>query len=297
MTLIALLVALILERLATRLLHLREAGWLEAYARWAAVLAARRPRPLAIATCFVLVILPVLPVAALAAFLAQAAPGPAWLVFASIVLVFSLGPRDLAEEVDEYLEREKAGDAEGAGRAAAVIIEHDAAQRRDIRARAVEDAVFVQANNRIFGVLFWFVLLGPAGLGPAAAWLFRVSDHMRRESIALAAVPAEGAGTNCPERLHFLLAWAPARLLALSYALAGSFEEARRGWRDRYGELPERLLERNDRLLMLVGRGALGRGPGAESGGPVESAMRLVRRALLMWLTVIALLSLSAWIV
>ncbi len=292
MTLLALLLALILERLATRFLHLREAGWLEAYTRWAATALDGRSGPGAVLLCLMLAMLPVVPVAAVAIVLARAAPGLAWLGFASIVLVFSLGPRDLGEEVDEYLDRERAGDAEGATRAAAGIIEHDAAQRRDMRAEAVEDAVFVQANNRVFGVLFWFVLLGPAGLGPAAAWLFRVSDLLRRASIARSQRHPEA---GCAERLHFAFAWAPARLLAASYAMAGSFEDARRSWRELYGTLPSRLLERNDQLLVHVGRGALG-GMGDAVHGSVGAAMRIVRRALLFWLTAIALLSLVAWI-
>jgi len=293
MTLVALLVALILERLATRFLHLREAGWLEAYTRWASAALDGRSGPAGMLLCLLLTLLPVIPVAAVALMLARAAPGLAWLGFASIVLVFSLGPRDLGEEVDEYLDRERAGDAVGAARAAAGIIEHDAAQRRDMRAEAVEDAVFVQANNRVFGVLFWFVLLGPAGLGPAAAWFFRVSDLLRRASIARPQLHPEEAG--CAERLHFVLAWAPARLLATSYAMAGSFEDARRGWRELYGTLPSRLLERNDQLLVHVGRGALG-GVADVDRGPAGSAMRIVRRALVFWLTAIALLSLVAWI-
>lgn len=295
MTLVALLLALVLERLATRLLHLREASWLQAYARRVARVLEGRSGPVGFLACVLLTLLPVLPVAALALLLARTAPGLAWLAFASLVLVFSLGPRDLAEEVSEYLARERAGDTEGAAYAAAGIIEHDAAQRRDLRAEAVEDAVFVQANNRVFGVLFWFVLLGPAGLGPAAAWFFRVSDVVRRASIAQSCAAPGPAGAGCAERVHFGLAWAPARLLAMTYALAGSFEDARRGWRDLYGTLPGHLLERNDQLLVHVGRGALGGLADAEAG-PVGSAMRLVRRALVFWLTVIALLSLAAWI-
>ncbi len=293
MTLIALLLALVIERLATRLLHVREARWLESYARRAAALAARQPRPLAMATCALATLLPALPVAAVAVLLARESPGLAWLAFAALVLVFSLGPRDLGEEVRDYIAREEGGDAEGARRVAAAIIEHDAAQRRAMRAAAVEDAIFVQANNRVFGVLFWFVVLGPTGLGPVAAWLFRISDLLRRAAIAQATQDARGEA--CAERLHFALAWLPARLLAVGFALAGSFEDARRGWRGLYRALPQRLLERNDQLLVHVGRAAAG-GAGPSPAGPARTALRLTRRALLFWLAIIALLSLSALI-
>jgi len=298
MTLLALLAALLLERLATKLLRLRQASWMEDYAGWAAGKAAAATGWGRAMLCVALALLPVLPIAAAAMTLARSAPGAVWLAFAAFVLVFSLGPTDLDEEVGEYLRREREGDASGAARAAGAIIEHDAAQRREMRAAAVEDAIFVQANNRIFGVLFWFVALGPTGLGPAAAWFFRVSDLMRRKAIAGAGPTATAAGTSCPERLHFLLAWAPARLLAVSYALAGSFEEVRRSWRERYRGLPGRLLERNDWLLVHVGRGAMTTAVAAagDPTAPAVAAMTLVKRALLLWLTVIALLSLAAWI-
>jgi membrane protein required for beta-lactamase induction len=298
MTLLALLAALLLERLAARLLPLRRAQWLRDYAGWAAGKAAAASGWRQAALCVLLGMLPVLPIAGVAMALAETAPGAVWLVFAALVLVFSLGPIDLAQEVGEYIDLESGGDTAGAARIAGILIEQDAAQRREMRAAAVEDAIFVQANNRIFGVLFWFVALGPTGLGPAAAWFFRISDLMRRQAIEQAGPTAAADGASCTERLHFILAWAPARLLAASYALAGSFEEARRSWRERYGSFSGRLLERNDWLLVHVGRGAIGAATasGADPAAPARAAMRLVERALLFWLTVIALLSLAAWI-
>jgi len=300
MTLLALLLALLIERLATRLLHLRETDWFDGYSRRAVKLGDAVQGPARALRCGLLVLLPVLPVAAVAGWLAWDGWGGGWLalLFAALALVLSLGPRDLADEVRDYIDRETGGDAAGAAEAARTLIEHDAAQRRERRVAAVEDAIFIQANNRVFGVLFWFVVLGPAGLGPAAAFLFRVSDLLRRQAIAAAGPAGAAAGPGCFERLHFMLAWAPARLLALSYALAGSFEEARQGWRARYAHLPAHMLERNDWLLLHVGRAALGPATGATEGpaGPAVAALRLVRRALLFWLTIIACLSLAAWI-
>ena len=236
-----------------------------------------------------------LPVLLGAISLDQWLPRLTWVLFTALVLVFSLGPRDLDEELEDYIAPETAGQAERAQAAAAVIIEHDAAQRREARAESVEEAAFVQANNRVFGVLFWFVLLGPTALGPVAAWLFRASDLMRRAAIADSTPLPEVAG--CFERIHFLLAWLPARLVALSYALASSFEEARREM-GRGVEAVGRMMERNDLLLVLAGRGALARidAADAEVAAPAQGALRLIRRSLLIWLTVIALLSLGAWV-
>ena len=96
----------------------------------------------------------------------------------------------------------------------------------------LEEAIFVQANNRVFGVLFWFMALGPAG-----AWLFRVSDLMRRRAVFEYRGRAD-ASSEVPEFvgalqvIHGILAWGPARLLALGYALVGGFDRARGAWRD-----------------------------------------------------------------
>jgi AmpE protein len=295
MTLIAVVLALLSERALAHALHLRDAGWVGGYYRWLrGRIATSGATAQAVGSVAGLLIL-VLPIAMAAVALDRWLPSLTWMIFAAVVLVFSLGPRDLDEELEEYIAAEAAGDADRAKAAAAVIIEHDAAQRREARAESVEEAAFVQANNRVFGVLFWFVLLGPTGLGPVAAWLFRASDLLRREAIADSARLPAVAGLF--EQIHFGLAWLPARLVALTYALAGSFEEARREM-GRGVEAVGRMMERNDLLLVLAGRGALAKvaATDAAAAAPAQAALRLIRRALLIWLTVIALLSLGAWV-
>jgi hypothetical protein len=58
------------------------------------------------------------------------------------------------------------------------------------------------------------------------------------------------------------------------------------------------MLERNDLLLVLAGRGALAKidTTDAAVAAPAQAALRLIRRSLLIWLTIIALLSLGAWV-
>jgi membrane protein required for beta-lactamase induction len=295
MTVIAVVLALLLERALANALHLREAGWVSGYYQWLRSCVAGSSATVQISGCIAGLLLLVLPVGLAAISLDQWLPPLTWVVFAALVLVFSLGPRDLDEELEDYIAAETAGDAERAKAAAAVIIEHDAAQRHEARAESVEEAAFVQANNRVFGVLFWFVVLGPTALGPVAAWLFRASDLLRRAAIAdSTSLPAVAA---CFERIHFGLAWLPARLVALSYALAGSFEEARREM-GRGVEAVGRMMERNDLLLVLAGRGALAKTDTSDAAvaAPAQAALRLIRRSLLIWLTFIALLSLGAWV-
>jgi membrane protein required for beta-lactamase induction len=93
-----------------------------------------------------------------------------------------------------------------------------------------------------------------------------------------------------------VLAWLPARLLAASYLVAGTFEEASAGWRAFRADLPAHFFDANDRLLVHVGRGAAGEGDAGMPGAAAKAAMRLVRRAFFLWLTIIALMTLVAWV-
>jgi membrane protein required for beta-lactamase induction len=288
MSLLALLLALACERGLTQLFHLREPRWLDRYGDWVA-------RQLGTHAAGVAVALPVLPVAAVDRALGGHLLGLLQLAFALFVLLFSFGPRDLRDEIDDYVAALERGDGDAAARRAKELLEADAAGRGGGLRDAVEEAIFVQANNRIFGVIFWFMLLGPAG-----AWLFRVSDLMRRRAAFEAARgPAAGQGPgHALAVLHGLLAWIPARLAAAAYALAGSFEDAVGDWRVAVDRAAESMLDRSEDLLARVGRASLqpslaGLPAAALDAATVRGAWRIVSRSTWIWLAVIALLVLA----
>ena len=302
MKLIALLLGLLLERLLTHALHLREPRWFDGYLDWALARFRELRGGRAIALTLVLVLLPVLPVALIAWVFQDLLLGIVYVAFAALVLVFSLGPRDLKDEVDDYIAALDRGDRAAAERVAREIMEHDAAQRTGTAPDTLDDAMFVQTNNRIFGVAFWFMVLGPAG-----AWLFRVSDLMRRRAVFEYRGRADNSSmvpdfVDALQAVHGVLAWAPARLLALGYALAGSFEQALDEWRRTVQAAGARFFDTNDHLLAGVGRGALNveiepvefiAFPGI---GRVEACMRLITRALLIWLVFVSALVLIGWV-
>jgi AmpE protein len=303
MTLIALFLGLAIERLATRLLHLREPRWFDGYLEWTlGRFRGARGAGLIVLTT-VLVLLPVLPVAIIAAYFYREAPllAFAYVAFAVLVLVFSLGPRDLKDEVDDYIDALRTGDEARAGRVSRELLEHDAAQRTGSGANTLEEAIFVQTNNRIFGVAFWFMIAGPAG-----AWAFRVSDLMRRRAVFEYRERATDP-TQVPEFvralqiIHGVMAWAPARLLALGFALAGSFDRAISEWRQsREASAP--FFDVNDQLLARVGSGALEAPlPAGETASPVNldrvrSCIGLVHRTLLIWLVFVSALVVIGWV-
>ena len=259
MTLIALLIGLIIERLATQLFHWRRMRWLdriidkgftfgERFANWPALI-----------PVLLLSLLLVLPVAAVTIGLVDRLFGFPHLLLAVVVLFFSLGPNDIGEDVNEYCEALQDGDEERINQTARALIEGDVPDDALERIHCVEAAVCVQANNRLFAVIFWFVLLGP--LGPLGAWAYRVTDLVRRRAVFNAAREDEGGTSerlrDAAVMLHGWLAWIPARLTAIGYAVAGHFDAALAAWRTPGDKAPETPSEGSEALLARVGVGAL----------------------------------------
>jgi membrane protein required for beta-lactamase induction len=294
MSVLALLLALALERGLTHLFHLRELRWLDAWFDRAARLLGGAGG-VTLGGAALAVLLPVLPVSLVDHALGSRLHGWPHFVFAVLVLLVSFGPRDLRDEVEDYAAALERGEREEALRLAGELLEGDAASRGAGRREAVEEAIFVQANNRIFGVIFWFLVLGPAG-----AWAFRVSDLMRRRAAFEAARRGadSASGRAAAPLLHGLFAWIPARLAAGAYALAGSFEDAVGSWRIAVDRAAEGLLDRTEDLLARVGKASLqpslaGLAPTVLDVATARGAWRIVRRAAWIWLAVVAALVLA----
>lgn len=295
MSLLALLLALAFERGLTRLFHLREPRWLDRYYDWVARRLAGGSSGSRVPAALVALLLPVLPVALLDRVLGGHLLDLPQLAFAVVALLAAFGPRDLRDEVDDYVAALERGDRDEASRRAKELLESDATGRGAGLREAVEEAIFVQANNRIFGVMLWFMLLGPAG-----AWLFRVSDLLRRRAVFEAVrsgADAQSLG-GALALLHGLLAWLPARLAAGSFALAGSFEDAVGNWRVAVDQAAGGLLDRSEELLARVGKASLqpslaGLPAAALDAATARGAWRIVSRSTWIWLAVIALLVLA----
>ncbi|AGA35126.1 Adenosylcobinamide-phosphate synthase [Thioalkalivibrio nitratireducens DSM 14787] len=211
-------------------------------------------------------------------------------LFGILVLYLALGHRSLAEHARPVAEALAHGDEAAARQQAGMLVSRDLEAIDP--APATIESVLENGHDAVFGALFWFVLLGPAGavlfrLGNTldALWGYRTSRYRDFGRIAA--------------RLDDLLGYLPARLTALSYALVGNTRQALRCWRTQ----GERWKSPNAGPVMAAGAGALGLqlggparyqgqwqrradlGEGRRPDGPdIERALGLVRHALLLWL-------------
>jgi AmpE protein len=304
MNLIALLLGLMVERLATKFFHLRRLPWLDrlidaglrqtqSLATWPALI-----------PVILLALLLVLPVAAISLLLGDRLAGLPYLAFAIFVLFFSFGPKDIGEDVDEYCSALEDGDKERIEETAQAIVEGEVPDDELECIRKVEEAVCVHANNRLFAVIFWFFVLGVLGpLGPLGAWAYRVTDLLRRRAVATATAE-EGADStasllrDAAVLLHGWLAWVPARLTALGYAAAGHFDAALGAWRAPSEQQDASLPEYNENLLARVGVAALALREDEDEDliqrgvRGATAANRLVFRSLFIWVVIISAMTL-----
>ena len=298
MNLIALLIGLIIERVATQLFHVRRLRWLDRIIDTGFRFAERFANWPALIPIFILAALLALPVFIITFSLGDTLLGFPYLLLAIFVLFFSLGPKDIGEDVNEYCAALEADDDELVQQTARAIVEGDVPSDPLERIRLVEEAVCVQANNRLFAVVFWFVCMGPLG-----AWAYRVTDLIRRRAVFRAARSEEADDTSAQIRdaavmLHGLLAWIPARLTAIGYAVAGHFDAALAAWRAPSGEGSNVPSQYSEDLLARVGVGALalheedGEDLTARGVRGATAANTLVFRLLLIWFVVIAAMTL-----
>lgn len=161
------------------------------------------------------------------------------------------------------------------------------------------------AHRQLFGVIPWFVLLGPGG-----AVLYRFSQILAQKwsNLDQAEFGEFGRFTG---QVFDLMDWVPLRLTALSFAVVGDFEDAVYCWRTQAAAWAEQGLG----IVLASGAGALGVrlgeplryegsvhfrpeiGVGDEADADyLQSAVSLVWRAIVLWLALVLLLTIARWV-
>jgi adenosylcobinamide-phosphate synthase len=228
--------------------------------------------------------------------------GWAWNV---AVLYSTLGFKYFSDDAERIARQLRAGDLDAARAQLGAWRGGDTSQfSADDIARVTIEQVMAASHRQMFGVLFWFVLLLP--LGPIGAVLFRTASILARRWVASA-----GRFGLCAQRLFHFVNWVPARLTALTYAIAGNFEDATYCWRTQAATWPET----EEGVVLATGAGAMGvkLGQNVNIGGEsvwrpelgtgpapdadfIDSAVSMIWRGLVIWLVAGLLIVVAGWV-
>lgn len=220
-----------------------------------------------------------------------------------LLLYFTIGHRSLHEHARAVRLALRHDDLAGARDAVGRIVSRDCRQMNETQiAAATVESVLENGSDAVFGALFWFAVLGAPGA--VTYRLINTLDAMW--------------GYRTPRHLHFGFGAAtlddavnalPARLTALSYALAAGSTRALVCWREQAPAWDSP----NGGPVMAAGAGALGlrlggpalyhgklkqRPPLGEGRMPraedIRRALALLLRALSLWIAALMLISLIA---
>ncbi len=166
-----------------------------------------------------------------------------WL-FDVLVVYFCLGFRNASYQAASVEKALQAGDLAMARQRLRTWRPHLLVGEReeDVILQTVEETLR-QSLVRLFGVLFWFMLL--SGMGSVLYLL----SHLARDQWHTE--PRFGRMT---EQVTLLLDWLPVRISAFSFAIVGNFQDAMESWRGQAMDWGND----NEGILLAAGAGALG---------------------------------------
>ena len=278
MTFLALMIAALLYYLWGPEGSLHDDGWFRAWERRVAAFGLLPSVSLAL-----LVVLPSLFVAWLLHQIEPLLFGLFWIAGAVLLLLYAFGWLDYHTALERYADHCDRDDLEGAWLGARDAMALGDSSEQPETPDAMHDLVLggllFEGYQRWFPIVFWFLLLGPAG-----AFAYRL--------IALA---TQGEFAAAGQRLRYLADFLPARALALTFALTGDFVRCRQALQD---ALPDTGLSAQQ-VLIAVGQGAVGARPVADAQAVLAAwetreTAALLKRSAGTWLLLVSLAAIFA---
>jgi adenosylcobinamide-phosphate synthase len=248
------------------------------------------------------------------------------LAFDAALLYLTLGFRQFSHYFTDIRDALDRGDENEARRLLAEWRHLDASElpRTEVLRHVIEHALLA-AHRHVFGVFFWFVVLSALGLGPMGAVFYRMAEFSTRywgyRQRAIDA-PANDALLALSQRLFGWIDHVPARLTAFGFAVVGDFEAAIGSWRKDAGLWQHA----NEGVILAAAAGAVGVqlggaaapgvtpdrsktfGAGGDAAladaqgstagatpqtGHLHSVVGLVWRSVVLWMLLVALLTLA----
>lgn len=248
------------------------------------------------------------------------------LAFDVLLLYLTLGFRQFSHYFTDIRDALDRGDENSARSLLAEWRHLDASElpRTEVLRHVLEHALLA-AHRHVFGVFFWFVVLSALGLGPTGAVFYRMAEFASRywafRHKAMDA-PVNDGLLALSRRWFGVIDHVPARLTAFGFAVVGNFEEAVAGWRRDAGLWQHA----NEGIILAAAAGAVGvqlggsaapgvtpdrtktftagadaatvTAEGSTAGVPpqlghLQSVVGLVWRSVVLWMLLVALLTLA----
>jgi len=206
-----------------------------------------------------------------------------------VILLLCFGNNHLDNQVQRYLFASEKKDDDDLYEAAAEMLKDAVPVNAAERDYKLVRSILHNANDWLLAVLFWFFILGPMG-----AVLYRctyvVKQHCERANET----------SDFAQSIHVLygvLSWLPARLTAYAYGLAGNYSTAIRNRNKERRVEPGEWMNNNGRMMVASGLGALQLHETGSSfpDGQVKKTRRLIHRAILVWVSGLAVLTYVLW--
>jgi adenosylcobinamide-phosphate synthase len=271
MSFFAILFALLIEQVRPLSAHNPIHGALRLWARWASSnFDAGKPHHGWVAWTLA-VVLPSAAALGLHWLLLSFVGWPAAVLWSVAILYVTLGFRQFSHHFTNIRDALDAGDETRARELLAGWQRVQVAElpRSEIVRHVIEYSVLA-AHRHVFGVLACYSVLAAFGLGPAGAVLYRMSEfvarywrHRNRTHVQ----PASEALQSAAARAWAAIDWLPARITALGFAVVGSFEDAIDCWRHHAQRFPND----NDGVILAATSGAVNVRLGGEALKPAFS--------------------------
>ncbi|RDI38452.1 regulatory signaling modulator protein AmpE [Aquicella lusitana] len=281
MTFIVILIALLIERFFDWS-HLRQWSW---YHRYENLISERLPGK----SPYLTLLLTILPLLIVIAIIDISLKG--WLygfirlLFHLFILLYCLGPQNLWADAFSCINALTQGDAHfAADKLKTSFGITDTSYSQSLHQHLLNN-IFVEANTRVFAIVFWYLILGPVG-----AVLYRTvalsSSEMPREDMTPTL-------SQTARLIKAVLDWVPVRLFTFIFALGGHFVHVLSCWQKKVLQG----LSSSEALLTECGQAALGneeQGKIPEDGSAERAAIHLLDRVFVIVLVIVALI---AWVV
>ena len=289
MTLISILLGLALEYYLGALDHMRNRDWFDQYLRWMEKHCSGKSLWEGPAGVLLTLALPLGLLVLIAHYLTSISYPLAYLL-AIAVFIYSMGS-DFNTLINEYVDALKDCDAVTVQRIEERFFVEELSDEKEEREKTAIETVLFCAHEHIFGVIFWFITLGVLG---ALLYCLVVRLEEKFEDI-------HGGYADAVRYLHLLLMWPSMRLQALGFAISGSLVDAIEGWRSVEGNS----LSISTEIIATSGIWALQYRSelGSEFSDDIESyihwlseAQSLANRTLIVWLTILGVMTIGGWL-